>query len=71
MFETLMLRAAALARRAAEARRRSLAEAVRDEAPAGVRVSETEEGVALEGRGLAGRLATEPELRWLIPGRRR
>jgi hypothetical protein len=34
-------------------------------------VSEEEEGVALEGRGLARRFALEPELRWLISGRRR
>ena len=71
MFETLMARAGSLARRAAEARRRSLAEALREEAPGGVRVSEAEEGVALEGRGLARRFALDPELRWLIPGRRR
>lgn len=71
MFERLMIHGAALARKAARARRAELAQALRDEAPDGVRVGETEEGVALEGRGLARRFALRPELRWLISGRRR
>lgn len=71
MFEKLMIHGAALARKAARARRAELAEALRDEAPDGVRVSESEEGVALEGRGLARRFALEPKLRWRVSGRRR
>ncbi len=71
MLEKLMLHGAALARRAAEARRASLAEALREEPPGGVRVSEEEEGVALEGRGLHRRFALDSELRWLFAGRRR
>ncbi|HET9640612.1 MAG TPA: hypothetical protein VFP12_15540 [Allosphingosinicella sp.] len=71
MFERLMLHGAALARKGVRARRAELAEALRDEAPEGVRVGEAEEGVALEGRGLARRFALEPELRWLVSGRRR
>ncbi|HEX8467068.1 MAG TPA: hypothetical protein VF620_04610 [Allosphingosinicella sp.] len=71
MFERLMLHGAALARRAAEGRRSSLAEALREEAPEGVRIREDEEGVAIEGRGLGRRFALEPELRWLLAGRRR
>jgi hypothetical protein len=78
MFERLMIHGAALARRAAQRRRSSLAAALGEEAPEGVRVSEEEDGVALEGRGLKRRFALEPELRWLSlrqarggPGRRR
>ncbi|MET1113254.1 MAG: hypothetical protein ABWX67_17180 [Allosphingosinicella sp.] len=71
MFEKLMIHGAALARKAARARRAELAQALRDEAPDGVRIGETEDGVALEGRGLERRFALEPELRWLISGRRR
>jgi hypothetical protein len=71
MFERLMLHGAALAQKAARARRAALAEALRDEAPEGVRVSEEEEKVALSGRGLERRFALEPELRWLFSGRRR
>lgn len=71
MFERLMLHGAALARKAAIERRSSLAEALRDEAPEGVRVSEEEEAVTLEGRGLERRFALDPELRWLFAGRRR
>lgn len=71
MFERLMLHGAAVARRAARRRRASLAAALRDDAPEGVRVSEDEAGVALEGRGLGRRFALEPELRWLFAGRRR
>jgi hypothetical protein len=71
MFERLMLRGAALALRAAGERRSSLAPALGDEAPEGVAVSEDEAGVALSGRGLRRRFALEPELRWLLSGRRR
>lgn len=71
MFERLTERAEALAQRAAERRREALAEALREEAPAGVAVSEEEGAVALSGRGLAKRLAFDPALRWLIAGRRR
>lgn len=71
MLERLMLHGAALARKAAGERRSSLAGQLREEAPDGVKVSESEEGVALEGRGLRRRFALEPQLRWLIAGRRR
>jgi hypothetical protein len=71
MFERLMLHGAAMAQKAARARRSSLAEALREEAPDGVRVSEAEEGVALSGRGLERRFALDPELRWPLAGRRR
>lgn len=71
MLERLMLHGAALAHRAARARLDSLAGALRDEAPRGVRVSEEEEAVALSGRGLRRRFALEPELRWWLSGRRR
>ena len=71
MFERLMIHGAALARKASGERRGRLAQAIRDEAPAGVRVSEEEQGVAIEGRNLVRRFALEPGLRWLIPGRRR
>ncbi len=71
MLERLMLRGAALAHKAARARLDSLAEALRDEVPKGVGVSEAEDAVALSGRGLRRRFALEPELRWLLSGRRR
>ncbi len=66
MFERLMIEAAALATKAAQRRRGELAAALADEAPAGVRVDETEEGVALSGRGLGRRFALEPALRWRL-----
>ncbi|MEA3008792.1 MAG: hypothetical protein QOJ91_484 [Sphingomonadales bacterium] len=71
MFERLMIHGAALARKAALARRDSLAETLSEEAPEGVEVSAAEDGVALSGRGLERRFALEPELRWLSAGRRR
>lgn len=71
MFERLMLHGAALARRAAQGRRSALAAELSEAAPEGVKVSEDEESVALEGRGLKRRFAIEPELRWLLAGRRR
>lgn len=71
MFERLMLHGAALAQKAARARREALAAALRDEAPEGVRVSEEEESVTLSGRDLERRYALDPGLRWLIAGRRR
>lgn len=71
MFERLMLHGAALARKAAGERRSALAAELRDEVPEGVRVSEADEGVTLEGRGLGRRFAFESELRWLVTGRRR
>ena len=69
MFERLTARAEALARRAAEHRREALAEAMREEAPAGVGVSEAEDGVVLSGPGLGRRLALDPELRRLAERR--
>jgi hypothetical protein len=71
MFERLMLHGAAVARKAAGERRASLAAALREEAPEGIRVSEAEESVALEGPGLRRRFALEPGLRWLLPGKAR
>jgi hypothetical protein len=71
MFERLTARGAELAQRAARRRRSVLAEALREEAPAGVRIEEEAQGVALSGRGLGRRLALEPALRWLIPGQAR
>jgi hypothetical protein len=71
MLERLMLHGAALARKAAEERRSALAAELRDGAPEGVRVSEDEAAVTLEGRGLRRRFALESELRWLVSGRRR
>lgn len=71
MFERLMLHGAALARKAAGQRRSALAAELRDEAPEGVKTSEDEEAVILEGRGLGRRFALESELRWLLAGRRR
>jgi hypothetical protein len=71
MFERLIARGAALAQQAARRRRAELAVALREEAPAGVRVDEEDEGVVLSGRGLGRRFALEPELRWLFAGRRR
>jgi hypothetical protein len=65
MFERLMLHGAALARKAAQARRDALAAALRDEVPEGVKVSDDEEAVTLEGRGLGRRFALDPKLRWL------
>lgn len=71
MFERLMLHGAALARKAAAERRSALAAELREEVPEGVRASEEEEAVTLEGRGLGRRFALESELRWLLSGRRR
>ncbi|HEX9948090.1 MAG TPA: hypothetical protein VGA98_11165 [Allosphingosinicella sp.] len=71
MFERLMIHGAALAQRAARGRVATLAAALRDEAPEGVRVSEEEGAVALSGPALRRRFAIEPALRWLISGRRR
>ena len=76
MFERLMLHGAALAERAARRRRTELAEPLGVAVPAGVRVEEEEEAVALSGTGLGRRFALEPGLRWLVlrqaqDGRRR
>jgi len=71
MFERLMARAAALADGAARRRRDRLAEGLREDAPAGVRVDPADGAVAVSGSGLKRRLASDPALRWLIAGRRR
>jgi hypothetical protein len=71
MFERLMNAGTALARAEARKRRRSLADAIGESAPAGVRASESEQGVVLSGRGLGRRLALEPGLRWLVAWRGR
>jgi hypothetical protein len=70
MFERLAAYGAALAEKAVRRRLADLAEALRDEAPAGVRVEEEDEAIVLAGRGLARRLALDPALRWLLAGRR-
>jgi DNA-binding transcriptional MocR family regulator len=71
MFERLMLHGAALAQKAARERREALAEALAQEAPQGVAVSEDEAGIVLAGRGLEERFALDRELRWLLAGRPR
>ena len=70
MLERLKDRIGALAERRAEVRRRRLADEMRAEAPAGVRVHEEERAVVLSGRGLKRRFALDPELRWLVAGRK-
>ncbi|MFL6845657.1 MAG: hypothetical protein ACJ8ER_12335 [Allosphingosinicella sp.] len=71
MFEGLIERGAALAQAAARRRRAELADALRDEAPAGVRIEVEGESVVLAGRSLGRRFARDPALRWLFAGRRR
>jgi hypothetical protein len=71
MLEKLMIHGAALARNAAGRRRAELAEALREEVPAGVGVEEREDSVILSGRDLGRRLALEPALRSLVAWRRR
>lgn len=66
MFERLIRRGTALAESMARRRRERLAEALREEPPAGVRVEQAGEAVTLSGRGLGRRYATEPALRWLV-----
>lgn len=65
MFERLMLHGAALAQKAARARRAALVAALDEAVPDDIRVSEGEDGVAISGRGLERRFAVDPELRWL------
>jgi hypothetical protein len=66
MFEALIARAAAIAARARDKRKKQLEAALRSEAPRGISVRGTDEGIAIEGRGLRPRLAAEPALRdWL------
>lgn len=68
MFEAIIGRAARRAGARVEARRRELQERLEPELPAGVEVEETEQGLALQGRGLARRFALDPRLRWLVAG---
>jgi hypothetical protein len=70
MLEKLMLRAAAIAERAAERRRTRLARELQDEAPGGVGVEIEEESVVLSGRRLVRRYASDPALRALLEPRR-
>ena len=66
MFEALTARATAIAARATDERKKQLEAALKGEAPRGVSVRATGEGIAIEGRGLRRRLAAEPALRdWL------
>jgi hypothetical protein len=62
MLERLQARAAAAGARAAARLRARLAAAI--DLP-GVVVSETDDGVRLEGRGLLARARRDPRLRWL------
>jgi hypothetical protein len=66
MFETLMERGRRLGERRAREAARRLAEAAAGEAPGGVQVEASEEGVRLVGRNLMRRMLNEPALRWLI-----
>ena len=65
MFEALLERGRAAAERRARARSDALAQAMRAEAPRGVRIERSADGVAIFGRGIVRRFATEPGLRWL------
>jgi hypothetical protein len=64
--EGLEVRARALGERRARRVKSALADAMKAEAPAGVRIEEVAEGVALVGRGLIRRWAIDPALRWLV-----
>ena len=66
MFEALLRRADAEARRRVEARRSGLAERLRERLPSGIEVEPVEEGVQLSGRGLLRRLVVEPGLGWRL-----
>lgn len=63
LFERLALRAAAAAKRRAEARARELAETLIAERLDGVKIEADGMDVRLSGRGLRWRAATEPALR--------
>lgn len=62
MLERLQARAAAAGARAVARLRGRLAAAI--ELP-GVTITETDDGVRLEGRGLVARARRDPRLRWL------
>jgi hypothetical protein len=64
MFEDLETRAAGIAARRAAARRERLAASLEETVARGVRVTEVSEGIVLSGRGLARRLALDPQFRW-------
>jgi hypothetical protein len=61
LFETIMLRAAAAARKRAEVRAGEVADVLGTEP--GIEATANEEGVVLRGRGLRWRMATDPALR--------
>jgi hypothetical protein len=65
-LEGLEARAEALAERRTHQVKSALADALKAQAPAGVRIEEGPEGVALAGRGLIRRWAIDPALRWLV-----
>jgi hypothetical protein len=65
-LEALEARAAALAERRVRKARAVLAETLRDDAPRGIRVEETPDGVMLAGRGLVRRRLIDPALRWIV-----
>ncbi len=66
MFERLKQRAHRAAQARAEARRRGIAERLRQDLPAGIAVDIRGEGVALSGRGLRRRFILDPALRGLL-----
>jgi hypothetical protein len=70
MFDRMIGRALQLAERRAMERTMELTERMRTEAPHGIAIEATSEGVRLSGRGLRIRIALEPALRWLLAGLR-
>lgn len=66
MFEDLIRRAQELAARRAAVARGEIAARLREAAPAGVRVVEGEEDVAIEARGLRRRAVSEAAVRDLM-----
>lgn len=68
MFEKLVVRAEARARRMAARRRDLLAERLAAETPGDVAIAAEADAVVLSGRGLRRRFALDPALRWLFAG---
>lgn len=66
MFEKLQARGAELANGRAAARRERLAVQIEEKAPNGVRVQREQDRIVLSGRGLIGRFALDPLMRWLV-----
>jgi uncharacterized protein YbjQ (UPF0145 family) len=70
MFDRVIGRALRRAERRAMESMVELTERMRAEAPHGIEVEATSEGVRLSGRGLRLRIALEPALRRLLAGLR-